>query len=145
MREYRLWSRRARGGPNHYEASLPPYKPRVVPKVVMPSVPKKARLDTSGRRRRVLAVMLAAIVTPALVGLGTGSTTPWWFALAVLPIVLAYLGFLLRARHLTAEREFNVAFFGRGRAGAAGLEEVFSARQGSQFEQVGAARASNWR
>jgi hypothetical protein len=145
VREYRLWSRRARGGPNHYEASLPPYKPRVVPKIVMPSAPKRARLDTAARRRRVLAVMVAAVAAPALVALATGSSTPWWFVLAVLPIVLAYLGFLLRARHLTAEREFNIAFFGRGRAGAAGLEEVFSARQGSQFEQVGAARASNWR
>ena len=147
MREYLGWSRRAHEGTNAQTPSVSsqPYQLRVVPPAAMGQA--RAQADSAARRRRVLMVMAGAVAAPALVALATGSNAAWWGLLALVPVVLAYLGVLFRTRRHMAEREFNVAFFGRGRRGAAGLEEVFSGHQDPQWDSdqwdgVGAARAS---
>ena len=89
-----------------------------------PTVPRVAPCAT---------VVAGAVAAPGLVALATGSSAAWWGFLVLVPVVLAYVGVLFRTRRHLAEREFNVAFFGKSRRGAAGLEEVFSGPQSAQW------------
>ena len=162
MRKDQIWSRRAQAGFKGYaalypQAAEPRRKPTVLsvrsqlPEPLVPAPARsgraKARADAAARQRLVLTVLFSALFLPALVALATGSSTAWWVVLAVLPFVCAYLAVLFRARRLQAEKEFNTAFLGGARLSAAGLEDIFSARQelrGShlrdQRQQVAASR-----
>ncbi len=151
MREYLAWSSRAHKRANGQTSSVssPPYQLRVVPPSAFDQG-AKAQADSAARRRRALMVVAGAVAAPALVALATGSSAAWWGFLVLVPVVLAYVGVLFRTRRHLAEREFNVAFFGKSRRGAAGLEEVFSGPQSAQWgpnewDGVEAARASSGR
>jgi Flp pilus assembly protein TadB len=150
VREYLAWSRRAREGTGEYAAPVPSpvYQLRAVSAVATTEEPVAAQGGIAARRRRVLTVMVGVVAAPALVALATGSSVAWWVLLGMLPVVLVYLAVLYRARRQRAEREFNVAFFGKSRRGAAGLEEVFPGNQDtewtpSQWDGVGAAGAGS--
>jgi hypothetical protein len=158
VREYLARSRPAHEGPGEQTSPVSPppsrlrvaYHLQVVPPASMEPARAQARADGAARRRRALTVMVAAVAAPALVALATGSSAAWWGFLVLVPVVLAYLGILFRNRRRMAEREFNVAFFGKSRRGAAGLEEVFPGHEGppwglNQWDGVGTARASSAR
>ena len=135
MREYLVWSRRAREGPNEYAPVPTPavYQLRAVPAVATPEDLTAAQGSIAARRRRALMVVVGVVAAPSLVALATGSSVAWWVLLGMLPVVLVYLAVVFRARRQRAEREFNVAFFGKSRRGAAGLEEVFPGGQDTQW------------
>jgi len=150
VREYLAWSRRAREGTSEYAPPVPSpvYQLRAVPAVAAPDEQMAAQGGIAARRRRVLTVIVGVVAAPALVALATGSSIAWWVLLGMLPVALVYLAVLYHARRQRAEREFNVAFFGKTRRGAAGLEEVFPGSQGtewapSQWDGVGAAGAGS--
>jgi Flp pilus assembly protein TadB len=150
VREYLGWSRRAREETTEYAppVTAPVYQLRAVPAVAMAEEPTAVQGSISARRRRVITVMVGAVAAPALVALATGSNIAWWVLLGMLPVVLVYLGVLYHARRQRAEREFNVAFFGKTRRGAAGLEEVFPGSQDTewvpgQWDGIGAAGAGS--
>jgi hypothetical protein len=159
VREYLAWSRRAHQGPGEQSSSVPSPPPRlrvasqlqvVPPPAVVEQARARAQAEAAARRRRLLTVVVAAVAAPALVALATGSDAAWWGFLVLVPVVLAYLGILFRNRRRMAEREFNVAFFGKSRRGAAGLEEVFPGDQTprwgeDQWDGLGTARASSAR
>jgi hypothetical protein len=127
VREYRLWSRRARERlDGHPRSSSPGYETHVRGSVQPSDSRAGARIDTTVRRRRALELVIAVIAVPALVALATGSSTAWWVFLGMLPLFCVYLGVVFYARRLRAEQEINVAFFGNSRGAAAGLEDVFA-------------------
>jgi hypothetical protein len=71
----------------------------------------------------VLTVLLGCLALAALVGLSTGSGAAWWVVIALSPLVSGYLALLAWARRVSAEREFNLAFF----AGTVGAAPSFEA------------------
>ena len=90
-----------------------------------PAARSRARASAIARQRRVLSIMLPALVLPLLVALATGWAAAWW-VVAVLPVVLSYVAVVVRTRRQMAEREINVAFFGANGRVVTGLEDVFS-------------------
>lgn len=158
MRQYRLWPRRAQVGTNAfavlYPAPAAPSRPvpirRAQPRPVATAKFKatatarsrsRSRARTIVRRRRVLTVLFAALVVPALVALVTGSSAAWWVVVTLLPVVCAYLFVLFRTRRLMAEREINLAF-GAGERHDAAMEDIFSGRlaPSGELKAAGAGR-----
>jgi hypothetical protein len=135
--EYQAWSLRARGGLNGYQRSSSSVNAQVAPRVVAPGDGLMAHPGMTTRRRRVLELVLAAIAVPALVALATGSSAAWWVFVGMLPVFGVYLAIVLYARRVRAEREINVAFFGRASEADRSLDDVFSG-SGSQLDEVSA-------
>jgi len=140
VREYRLWSRFAGGRTTGQtgSSSSPLHDPSLVVRGDSPGDRAKAQPNPTARRQLVLKVMLGVVAAPGLIALATGSTTAWWVFVGMLAVFGAYLVVVFHARRLRAEREINVAFFGRANAADAGLEEVFSDADGHQLDEVGA-------
>jgi Flp pilus assembly protein TadB len=138
VREHLAWLRRARESTSEYAPPVPSpvYQLRAVPAVATPEEPIAAQGRIGARRRRVLTVMAGVVAAPALVALATGSSIAWWVLLGMTPVAIVYLAVLYRDRRQRAEREFNVAFFGKSRRGAAGLEEVFPGSQDTDWAPV---------
>jgi hypothetical protein len=136
--EYESWSRHARGGLNGYaSSSAAVLNEQSAPRQSEGLVATASHTDTTTRRRRVLEMLLGAIAIPALIALATGSSTAWWVFVGMLPLFGVYLAVVLYARRVRAEREINVAFFGRPGETGRGLEDVF-AGSGAQLDEVSA-------
>ena len=140
MREYRFWSRFARGRTTGQtrSSSSPLHDPSLVVRGDSPGDRAKAQPNPTARRQLVLKVMLGVVAAPGLIALATGSSTAWWAFVGMLAVFGAYLAVVFHARRLRAEREINVAFFGRANAADTGLEEVFSDADAHQLDEVGA-------
>lgn len=72
----------------------------------------------------MLAVLLGCFAFAALVGLFTGSGAAWWVVIALSPLVSGYLALVAWARRVSAEREFNLAFFAGKTPAAPSLEAL---------------------
>jgi hypothetical protein len=138
VRKYRVWSRAAREQVDGYaNESSPALKPQVISKRALSGARATTHHDTSARRRRVLELLVCAVAVPALVALATGSSTAWWVFVGMLPVFGVYLGVVLYARRVRAEREINVAFFGSAGRSQRGWDDVFSGSD-SQLDEVSA-------
>jgi hypothetical protein len=137
VREYRLWSRRAREDFDGQSGqSSPVLSSQVALKRAEPVVRARPRPDITTRRRHALQLILAVIAVPALVALATGSSAAWWVFVGMLPVFGVYVAVVFYARRVRAEREINVAFLGSSPGPGAGLEDMFAAA--SQLDEVGA-------
>lgn len=136
MGEYQAWSRRARGSANGYGVSSSASNTQAV-QWRGEAITSAKHPDTTTRRRRALELLVGIVAVPALIALATGSSTAWWVFVGMLPVFGIYLGVLLYARHVRAEREINVAFFGRTGGPQRSLDDVF-AGTGSQLDEVSA-------
>jgi Flp pilus assembly protein TadB len=154
VRQYRLRPRRAQVGTNAFAVlyAAPTGSSRTLARQPRPAPVRPAqtqrvtrsrsRARTVARRRRVLTLLFAALVIPALVALVTGSSAAWWVVVALLPLVCAYLFVLFRTRRIMAEREINLAF-GAGDRDDTNLEDIFSGRlahRGGELKAAGAGR-----
>jgi hypothetical protein len=137
VREYGLWSRRAREGfDGHSGSSSPALSPPVTAKRAETATRARPRPDIVTRRRHALELILAVIAVPALVALATGSSAAWWVFVGMLPVIGIYVAVVFYARRVRAEREINIAFLGSSPGPGAGLEDMFAA--GSQLDEIGA-------
>lgn len=79
----------------------------------------------AARRRLILGALLGSLAVAVVLALAAGLSAAWWGVAAVSLVACAYLGLLAWARKRAAEREFRLAFL-PARAGAGGMEELFS-------------------
>ena len=79
----------------------------------------------AGRRHLILGALFGFLVVAAALAVVAGFSAAWWGVAAVSLVACGYLGLLSWARKTAAEREFKLAFL-PARAGATGLEELFS-------------------
>jgi hypothetical protein len=93
----------------------------------------------------VLSFLLGALAVPVAIALATGSTAAWWVALALLPVVLAYVAVLFHARRMMAEREINLAFGGQSIRSLGDLEDIFAVRREEELEPMPIARVGSMR
>jgi hypothetical protein len=136
--EYQSWSRHARGDLNGRASSSSAVSDaQSAPRQSGGLVATMSHPDSTTRRRHVLEMLLGVIAVPALIALATGSSTAWWVFVGMLPLFGVYLVVVLYARRVRAEREINVAFFGRPGETGRGLEDVF-AGSGAQLDEVSA-------
>ncbi len=147
MRKYRLRLRRAPIGPNGYGVVVPAALggPRSVGRAVVKPAVRLRRPSSAVRRRHILAAMFVVLVAAVAVAVGTGAGALWWFVVAFLPVVCAYVTVVMRARRLTAEREINAAFFGSSTRGLVGLEDMFVVRREPPLAGFETTRASSAR
>jgi hypothetical protein len=137
VRQYRLWPRGDQKGPNGYPPAAVRYRAQVGapspyrPQLGLVAAPRR-RSHGAVRRRRVLVVLGLALVVPSVAGVLTGAAAAWWAVAALLPFACAYVAVVMHTRRRTAEREINIAFFGRASRTEASLEEVFT----GELEQV---------